>query len=226
MKSNLVLFGAVALGFIAQIASAGWNIQLAWPLGIFLFAMLEHINHYHYQLMYETSASVRYVLRNRRLRKASLGMILLVILLMPLANACEEQTDMASIKHEHCEESNNLENTFCMSRELEESNRRLNIVYKTLTEALVRPQGLQKAQVAWTVFRDAHCGFDKEAMQGGSGYNFSLNLCLMQMTEQRIVALESVMPCNGCVEFKEKFYSMEEGFRFPERKRIPASGKP
>lgn len=73
MKSNLVLFGAVALGFIAQIASAGWDIQLAWPFGIFLFAVLEHINYYHYQLMYDTSASVHYVLRNRRLRKAALG---------------------------------------------------------------------------------------------------------------------------------------------------------
>lgn len=71
--SNLMLFCAVALGFITQLASAGWNIQLAWPLGIFLFAVLEHINYYHYQPMYDTSASVRYVLRNRRLRKAALG---------------------------------------------------------------------------------------------------------------------------------------------------------
>ncbi|MPQ57782.1 hypothetical protein [Duganella sp. FT27W] len=71
--SNLMLFCAVALGFITQLASAGWNIQLAWPLGIFLFAVLEHINYYHYQLMYDTFASVRYVLRNRRLRKAALG---------------------------------------------------------------------------------------------------------------------------------------------------------
>ncbi|MRW93163.1 hypothetical protein GJ699_24520 [Duganella sp. FT80W] len=71
--SNLVLFGAVALGFIVEIARSGWSAQLAWPLGIFLFAVLEHINYYHYQLMYDTSASVRYVLRNRRLRKAALG---------------------------------------------------------------------------------------------------------------------------------------------------------
>lgn len=71
--SNLALFGAVALAFTAQIVTAGWNAQLAWPLGIFLFAVLEHINYYHYQLMYDTSAAVRYVLRNRRLRKAALG---------------------------------------------------------------------------------------------------------------------------------------------------------
>jgi hypothetical protein len=71
--SNLVLLGGVALGFAMQIVNDGWHMQLAWPLGIFLFAVLEHINYYHYQLMYDTSASVRYVLRNRRLRKAALG---------------------------------------------------------------------------------------------------------------------------------------------------------
>lgn len=71
--SNLVLFGAVVLGFTAQLVWAGWTTRLAWPLGIFLFAVLEHINYYYYQLMYDTSTSVRYVLRNRRLRKAALG---------------------------------------------------------------------------------------------------------------------------------------------------------
>lgn len=71
--SNLVLFAGVALGFMVQIVGEGWNVQLAWPLGIFLFAVLEHINYYHYQLMYDTLASARYVLHNRRLRKAALG---------------------------------------------------------------------------------------------------------------------------------------------------------
>lgn len=71
--SNLVLFGAIALGFSVQVMRAGWTIQLAWPLGIFLFAVLEHVNYYHYQLMYDTSSSALFLLRNRRLRKAALG---------------------------------------------------------------------------------------------------------------------------------------------------------
>lgn len=69
---NLVLFGGIALGFTLQLMRAGWTIQLAWPLGIFIFAVLEHVNYYHYQLMYDTSSSARFVLRNRRLRKAAL----------------------------------------------------------------------------------------------------------------------------------------------------------
>lgn len=71
--SNLVLFGGIALGFALQLVRNGWAISLAWPLGIFLFAILEHINYYHYQLMYDTPSSARFVLRNRRLRKSALG---------------------------------------------------------------------------------------------------------------------------------------------------------
>jgi hypothetical protein len=71
--SNVCLLGLGALGFIAQIMGAGWDARLAWPLGIFIFAVLEHINYYHYQLMYDTTNAWRYLHRNRRLRKAALG---------------------------------------------------------------------------------------------------------------------------------------------------------
>jgi len=119
-----------------------------------------------------------------------------------------------------------VENTFCMSRELNESDTRLNVVYGTLMHALAKPQGLQSAQRTWIGFRDAECKFRNEAMQDGSGYNFSMDLCLMQLTEERITALEAVTPCNGCVAFKPEFYALSKVFSFPERKRIPASGKP
>ncbi|MDO8050505.1 lysozyme inhibitor LprI family protein [Janthinobacterium sp. SUN211] len=156
-------------------------------------------------------------------RLSMLGGIFLCLSLSSLTNASEQQSDMASIKQEHCEESNNLENTFCMSRELKESDTRLNVIYKTLMYALAKPQGLQSAQRAWLVFRDAECKFQNKAMHGGSAYHFSMDLCLMQLTEQRISALETVRPCNGCVEFKDAFY--KTGFNLPERKRTPASGK-
>lgn len=157
-------------------------------------------------------------------RSSMLGIFIFCSLLYSLANASGQQNDMASIKHEHCEEGNNLENTFCISRELEESNSRLNVVYGTLMNALASPESLRRAQRAWIAFRDAECMFKNRGMQGGSGYNFSVDLCLMRLTEQRISALEDIRPCNGCVAFKDDFYSRE--FRFPERKRIPASGKP
>lgn len=71
--SNLVLLAVVGLGFAAHIARTGWSVQLAWPLGIYLFAVLEHINYYHYQLMYDTANAWRYLRQNRRLRRAALG---------------------------------------------------------------------------------------------------------------------------------------------------------
>lgn len=71
--SNLLLFALVGLAFVVHVHVAGWSVQLAWPLGIFLFAMIEHINYYHYQLMYDTTNAVRFVVRNRRLRRAALG---------------------------------------------------------------------------------------------------------------------------------------------------------
>lgn len=89
-------------------------------------------------------------------RLSMLGVVFLCLSLSSLTNASEQQSDMTSIKQEHCEESNNLENTFCMSRELKESDTRLNVVYKALMYALSKPRGLQRA---WMVFRDEECKF-------------------------------------------------------------------
>ena len=72
--SNLILLGAVSVAFGIEIGWDGWSIQLAWPLGLFLFAALEHINYYDYQLMYDTANAWRYLARNRRLRRAALGL--------------------------------------------------------------------------------------------------------------------------------------------------------
>lgn len=159
-------------------------------------------------------------------RLTLLGIIFCCLSLPCLTKASEQRGDMASVKHEHCEEGKMVETTFCMSRELKESDTRLNVVYGILIRALAKPQLLQSAQRTWIAFRDAECMFQNEAMQGGSGYNFSMDLCLMQLTEQRIATLEAVQPCNGCVEFKPEFYKLNEVFGFPERKRVPASGKP
>lgn len=52
-------------------ATAG---NLSWSYGLLTFVMAEHINYYHYQLMYDTSAAFAYLRRNGRLRKAALGL--------------------------------------------------------------------------------------------------------------------------------------------------------
>lgn len=69
--SNVVAIAGVA----ALIASAGGaSADLWWSCGLLAFAALEHINYYHYQLMYDTRGAVDYVRRNGRLRRAALGL--------------------------------------------------------------------------------------------------------------------------------------------------------
>ncbi len=47
--------------------------DIGWSGGLLVFAVLEHINYYSYQLMYDTSEAIDGLWRNRRLRKAALA---------------------------------------------------------------------------------------------------------------------------------------------------------
>jgi len=69
--SNVVAMACVA-AFIAL--ADGGSADLWWSCGLLGFAVLEHINYYHYQLMYDTRGAFDYVRRNGRLRKAALGL--------------------------------------------------------------------------------------------------------------------------------------------------------
>ncbi|MNL80966.1 hypothetical protein D3C87_2079490 [compost metagenome] len=63
------------VAFFAARSSAGTPLaDLAWSYGLLAFAVLEHINYYHYQLMYDTRAALASLRRNGRLRKAALGL--------------------------------------------------------------------------------------------------------------------------------------------------------
>jgi len=69
--SNIVATSGVVM-FIAL--TGGDSTDLWWSCGLLAFAALEHINYYHYQLMYDTRGAVDYVRRNGRLRRAALGL--------------------------------------------------------------------------------------------------------------------------------------------------------
>lgn len=71
--SNVVLIIAVAALIAASYGSNASAADLAWSCGLLGFTVLEQINYYHYQLMYDTRAAFAYLGRNRRLRKAALG---------------------------------------------------------------------------------------------------------------------------------------------------------
>jgi hypothetical protein len=44
-----------------------------WAVGLLLSALLEQINYFHVQLMVDNVRDVRWVMRNRRLKEASLA---------------------------------------------------------------------------------------------------------------------------------------------------------
>lgn len=72
--SNFLGIGALA-AFIAVMNDGTASARdLWWSYGLLAFAVLEQINYYHFQLMYDTSAAFAYLRRNGRLRKAALGM--------------------------------------------------------------------------------------------------------------------------------------------------------
>jgi hypothetical protein len=60
---------AVVLGI------AGWSrgAEPFWATFLALFAALEHINYYHWQLMYDSAADIRWLVRHRRLRRSHLA---------------------------------------------------------------------------------------------------------------------------------------------------------
>lgn len=75
--SNFLVIAAVAAFIAAMNAVTASTADLAWSYGLLGFAVLEQINYYHYQLMYDTRAAFAYLRRNRRLRKAALGLDLM-----------------------------------------------------------------------------------------------------------------------------------------------------
>jgi hypothetical protein len=72
--SNVLLITAAAALIAAINGTAASAADLMWSYGLLAFAVLEQINYYHYQLMYDTRAGFAYLRRNGRLRKAALGL--------------------------------------------------------------------------------------------------------------------------------------------------------
>ena len=133
-------------------------------------------------------------------------------------HAARADADIAEQKSERCEEAGPMiAITACMHRELEESDARVDLVVALLRNALAKPGGFVSAQRAWQAYRDAQCTFENEGLEGGSAQPFSTDLCRTRLAERRIVELEQVMPCNGCVEFKPDYYGIDKHFTLPPR---------
>jgi hypothetical protein len=68
---NLAAAGCILLILLTDKSLSAADTQ--WTMGLLLGALLEQINYYHYQLMYDTRAAFDHLRRHGRLRKAALG---------------------------------------------------------------------------------------------------------------------------------------------------------
>lgn len=115
--------------------------------------------------------------------------------------------DFATPNKKKCSKNNQIENNFCLAEEYRASDSKLNKVYNKLHSALANPKPLEKSQKTWLKFRDSQCRFIVGEPHEGSEYSYSLDACLIDLTEKRILDIKSIQPCNGCVLFKDEYYS-------------------
>ena len=76
-KINLVMMGLIPIMFIIQLYLINWTVKteklMIWAIIANVFGILEHINYYNRQLMIDNASDLNYVIRNRKLKIASLA---------------------------------------------------------------------------------------------------------------------------------------------------------
>jgi uncharacterized membrane protein len=76
-KANIILIGSIPIVFLNQLYVSNWTITadnlLIWSVFANVFGILEHINYYNRQLMIDNSPDLNYVVKNRKLKIASLA---------------------------------------------------------------------------------------------------------------------------------------------------------
>ncbi len=132
---------------------------------------------------------------------------LLLSLLTPAVNAQSQiEWDFAIPHKNRCSAGPMMEMNACLAEEYRLSDARLNATYQRLQRELQAPTSLRRAQSAWLRFRDLHCEFHMRKDEPGSLTPYARNACFINLTEKRILDLEQIVPCNGCVLFKPEVY--------------------
>ena len=71
------MIGLIPLVFIIQLYFNNWEVKtenlIFWAIIANVFGILEHINYYNRQLMIDNKSDLNYLLRNRKLKIASLA---------------------------------------------------------------------------------------------------------------------------------------------------------
>lgn len=72
-RINIAAFAGFAIVLALAAATGAARADLGWSAALLAFAVLEHVNYYHRQLMYDTGGALRSACRRRGLRPAALG---------------------------------------------------------------------------------------------------------------------------------------------------------
>ncbi len=65
---------AIAAMLVALLRTGAGHEDMVWASWLMVLVVLEQINYFHYQLMYDARGAFAWVWRNRRLRKAALAL--------------------------------------------------------------------------------------------------------------------------------------------------------
>jgi len=76
-RINFLLIMGMPVILVVQLLIVNWSESdldiVLWSFAANLFAVLEHINYYHTQLMVDNTSDMAYILRNKKLKTASLA---------------------------------------------------------------------------------------------------------------------------------------------------------
>ena len=76
-RVNVVLIIVMLPVFLVQLFVQEWDVSannlMTWSIVANAFAILEHINYYHIQLMIDNEYDAKYLITNKRLKKSSLA---------------------------------------------------------------------------------------------------------------------------------------------------------
>ena len=79
-RSNLVMIALIPLVLVIQLYLNNWTLNgnlMLWAIIANVFGILEHINYYNRQLMVDNASDLNYLLKNKKLKTASLAKDLL-----------------------------------------------------------------------------------------------------------------------------------------------------
>ena len=85
----------------------------------------------------------------------------------------------------------------CMASTLAHETAKLNKTYRELRARMSNDQAerLKNVQLAWIKYKDLRCEFDASGVEGGTVYSYIFNLCLIDLTRQRLNELSSFFSC-------------------------------